>query len=310
MIPGTSRIGVLSFACVAACVGLSGALLVAQAATDSVTLDVVVTDDDGRPVEGLDQAQFRITENRRAVAVTSFGENALAGTTGPHGGRSVTLILDDTGIPPQLTSTVQKIARRFLEKSTQSDRVSVLRLTHRADELVWENSISLSRIANYRGGMVPLFGRETFENVLTRVKVISQQLDTADPLRHVIVCIGSPEVFDINEPFSGKQSLIWSYWTDAIRAASRANAAVYVIDPAGASRNFKIRGSASLTAQTGGVSYVNSNAFESAVDRIWSEASHYYVLGYDAPRAATDLREIDVRVTAPGVHTRARKNRG
>ena len=85
--------------------------------------------------------------------------------------------------------------------------------------------------------MVPHFGRETLENALTRVTTISRQLEATEHRRKAIVCIGAPDVFDINEPMQGRQSLIWSYWVDALQAASRANVGVYVIDPSGCDRS-------------------------------------------------------------------------
>jgi VWFA-related protein len=275
-----------------------------------VELDLVVLDEQGRPVQGLRRDDFRIKEDGKAVAIESFTEHTALGAFGRSDARSVVLLLDDTGVPPELTTRVQTIARQFIDRMGADDRVSVVRFNKRGDEIVGDRSIALSRIANYYGGMVPHFGRETFENALTRVTQISRQLEPEQHRRKAIVCIGAPEVFDVNEPTQGRASLIWPYWIGAIEAASRANVAVYVIDPAGTTGRVKIRGSGSLTAQTGGESFVNSNAFDTAVARIWDEASHYYLIEYAPSRSGDDLHEIEVKAAAPGVRVRARRNRG
>ena len=166
-----------------------------------------------------------------------------------------------------MTTRVQTIARMFVERMGRDDRVNVVRFNRRSDEAAGDRSAALSRISSYGAGMVPHFGRETYENALTRVTQLSRQLEADEHRRKAIVCIGAPEIFNIGEPARGSAGLIWPYWTDALRAASRTNAAVYLIDPAGATGDVKICGSASLTAQTGGEAFVNSNDFEGAVSR-------------------------------------------
>jgi VWFA-related protein len=220
------------------------------------------------------------------------------------------LILDDTGVPPGLTVRVQAIARMFIDRIGQDDRVNVVRFNSRSDEASGDRSAALSRIADYTAGIVPYFGRETYENALTRVTKISRQLEADEHRRKAIVCIGAPDIFNIDEPMQGSASLIWPYWIEALRAASRANAAVYVIDPEGLAGHLKIRGTVALTAQTGGEAFVNSNDFEGAVARIWDETSHYYMIGYEPSLGGEDLHDVEVKVEKPGVRVRARKRRG
>ena len=279
-------------------------------AGNDVELDVVVTDGQSRPVQGLRLDDFAIKENGKPVTVDSFTERTAMGAFGRSDARSVVLILDDTGTPPDLTVRVQTIARSFIDRMGQDDRVSVVRFNHRSDEAVGDRSTALSRIANYHGGMVPHFGRETYENALTRVTQISRLLETDEHRRKAVVCIGAPDIFDIIEPTRGRTSLIWPYWVSALQATSRANVAVYVIDPSGTTSDLKIRGSASLTAQTGGESFVNSNAFDTAVARIVDETSHYYMIGYSPSTSKDELRRIEVKVARPGIRVHARQSRG
>ena len=106
-------------------------------------LDVVAVDDSGRPVQGLRQDQFHVKENGRAVTIDSFTERAALGAFGRADARSVVLVLDDTGIPPQLTTTVQKIARQFIDRMGQDDRSASSGSPQRSDEAVGDRSIAL-----------------------------------------------------------------------------------------------------------------------------------------------------------------------
>ena len=72
----------------------------------------------------------------------------------------------------------------------------------------------------------------------------------------------------------------------------------------------KLSGSTSLVAQTGGEAFYNSNKFEQHVERIWSEAGHYYLLGYSPALSNRELHRIQVSVGRQGVRARARRSRG
>jgi VWFA-related protein len=304
------RVVVVALMAAAALAGWRGVRMNAQRAMYGVELDVVVVDDHGRPVQGLRRGDFKVKDNGKTVAIDSFTERASLGAFGPSDRRFVVLILDDTGVPPGLTVRVQAIARMFIDRIGQDDRVNVVRFNSRSDEATGDRSAALSRIANYTAGMVPHFGRETYENALARVTQISRQLEADEHRRKAIVCIGAPDIFNIDEPIQGSASLIRPYWIDALRAASRANTAVYLIDPEGVTGRVKIRGTASLTAQTGGEAFVNSNDFDGAVAKIWDETSHYYMIAYAPSPGGDDLHDVEVKVEKPGVRVRARKSRG
>ena len=105
------------------------------------------------------------------------------------------------------------------------------------------------------------------------------------------------------------------------RAANRANATIYTIDPRGlvagpdmdaevstTEWNAYLRDTQdslrTLSEQTGGLAVVNQNDFDKALKRIDSETSDYYVLGYYSknPDPLKRRRKIDVRVTRAGVN--------
>ena len=113
---------------------------------------------------------------------------------------------------------------------------------------------------------------------------------------------------------------------DITKAANRANATLYTIDPRGLVAgpdidqeinmndwNAFLRESQDslrvLAEQTGGIAIVNQNDFDKGLKRIDNETSDYYVLGYYSsnPDPLRRTRRIEVRTTRPGVTVRARE---
>jgi VWFA-related protein len=109
------------------------------------------------------------------------------------------------------------------------------------------------------------------------------------------------------------------------RAANRANATLYTIDPRGlvagpdidqevdtAEWNDHIRETQNslrvLAEQTGGIAVVNQNDFDRALKRIDNETSDYYVLGYYSsnPDPLKRTRRIEVRTKRDGVQVWSR----
>ena len=104
------------------------------------------------------------------------------------------------------------------------------------------------------------------------------------------------------------------------RAANRANATIYTIDPRGLVagqdmadevdqqdwQNFLMETQNSLrvlSEQTGGIAIVNQNDFDKALKRIDAETSDYYVLGYYSknPDPLRRVRKIEVKVSRDGL---------
>jgi VWFA-related protein len=104
------------------------------------------------------------------------------------------------------------------------------------------------------------------------------------------------------------------------RAANRANATFYTIDPRGLVAGPEIDETIEtaewqnyvretqdslrvLAEETGGIAVVNQNDFDQALKRIDAETSDYYVLGYYSsnPDLSKRRRRIEVRVTRSNV---------
>ncbi len=123
-----------------------------------------------------------------------------------------------------------------------------------------------------------------------------------------MVCVGGRALCD---PYfeNPEYSLARNQWRHAIVAAAQAQVAVYLVDPAGLSgRGFDLGNG--LVEQTGGVAFVESNSFDRAVEAIWDEASHYYLLEYDSTSRPRELHTIRVKMRPRGLHAHARTVRG
>jgi VWFA-related protein len=113
---------------------------------------------------------------------------------------------------------------------------------------------------------------------------------------------------------------------DLIKAANRANATLYTIDPRGliagpdidqdinmSDWSAFVRESQDslrvLAEGTGGIAIVNQNDFDKGLKRIDNETSDYYVIGYYSsnPDPMRRTRRLEVRTTRPGVTVRARE---
>jgi VWFA-related protein len=275
-------------------------------AAGAVKLDVSVVGDDGRPVSGLGADAFSVREDGQAVDITGFGAMSAGANIG---GRTIALVMDDSNVHPIYTSNIQSIARAFVARMNDPDVVGIVRFSHRDDELAGKREALLDRIGEFRAGTTLLSGRTLTAYALKRISQLARELRGVDEGRKVIVCIGAPIVFDTVEPVGSSASLIWPAWVDAMHETARANASVYLIDPTGLTGTRYLPGTG-LVTDTGGAAFVNSNDFNRAVDRIWAEAGHYYVLEYAARGPERVLHSIDVAVRGRNLHVHARRFRG
>jgi len=113
---------------------------------------------------------------------------------------------------------------------------------------------------------------------------------------------------------------------DLTKAANRANATLYTIDPRGLiagpdiDQDVKMSDWSAyvretqdslrvLAENTGGIAMVNQNDFDKGLKRIDNETSDYYVLGYYSsnPDPLRRTRKLDVRTSRAGVTIKARE---
>jgi VWFA-related protein len=126
-----------------------------------------------------------------------------------------------------------------------------------------------------------------------------------------------------NEQFSDAD--LASALGELTRAANRANATIYTIDPRGLAAGTDVQEQVNptewadylrksqdtlrvLAEETGGLAVINENDFNRALRRIDADTSDYYVIGYSSanPDVSRRRRRIEVRVTRPGLNVWSR----
>ncbi|MBI2833844.1 MAG: VWA domain-containing protein [Acidobacteria bacterium] len=186
----------------------------------------------------------------------------------------------------------------------------------------------------------PLDAERGFQarNTLETVKSVAEYMAGIRGRRKAVVFISEGIDYDIYDVFNSRYaSTIMDDARDAIAAATRANVSIYSVDPRGltqlgdesieiaslpddqslrlgpGSMQEELRRAQDslrvLADETGGFASVNANDFRAAFDRIVSENSSYYLLGYYPANERRDgrFRKIQVRVAKPGLQVRARK---
>jgi VWFA-related protein len=269
-------------------------------------VDAVVTDDAGKAVVGLKQDDFEVKDDGKRVELKTF--DAVAETGDLRTSRSIVLLLDDSGVGTGNTLAIQTIARVFVSRMAAADEFSVIRLNNRRDEAFGDRLEALLRISEYRSDALPFFGRETLENALRVFSKVSRTVEAIEHRRKALVCIGVAEVCSIQEP-TGRTSLIWRFWIDAVGAMGRANASLYSLEPNGGSRRNAMTGG-SIAEATGGEVFINTTEITRPIDIIRRDTGSYYLLGYWPMASDKPLHSVEVKVNRRGVHVRARRLRG
>jgi VWFA-related protein len=179
-------------------------------------------------------------------------------------------------------------------------------------------------------------------NTLDTLRQVAEWFGSVRGRRKAILFVSEGidyDIYDMIAPNGSNHqsaSMVMDATRDAIAAATRANVAIYGIDPRGltdlgdesieigsfpddtslgigpGSLQNELRLSQdslrTLSEETGGFAVVNKNDYATAYQRIVEDNSTYYVLAYYPPDARPGrLHKIDVRVTRPGLTVRARK---
>jgi VWFA-related protein len=177
-------------------------------------------------------------------------------------------------------------------------------------------------------------------NALDTIKNLAEYLGNIRGRRKALVLFSEGIDYDITDVFNNKDATtVMDATRDVLAAATRANVAVYGVDPRGiggavgdelievqsfpddttlglntgsfynevrlAQDSLRV-----LSDETGGFAAVNRNDFGTAFQRIVDDNSSYYVMGYYSTNDRRDgrFRKIEVRVPGrPGLTVRARK---
>src|SRR3954469_10748770 len=224
----------------------SCALLIAAASTVSIgqspqstatrlLVDAVAVDRQGMPVTNLKAedlegwvGHFRMPLESLAAVTPGSDER----------GRLVVLVLDDVTLPLPLLARVKEAARRFVSRMSPDDRMAVVTLNGAAMEATDDRSRLFRAIDDYTVRATGVLRLDTLgQHVLTTITTLARQMAEGPDQRKTIVAIGSGGLLDrpLPPPQAGRDLL--PEWIDAMRMLSIANAAYYVIDPAGVGGN-------------------------------------------------------------------------
>jgi VWFA-related protein len=208
-------------------------------------------------------------------------------------------------------------------------------------------SVTIERLRGIRsapdGGVQP--GDDTSQmerafnarNAMSTVRRLADFMAGVRGRRKALLLIGEGVDYDIHDAVGqggSTASAVLQDTHDAIAAATRGNVSIYAIDPRGLTGGDEDLISVSTTlpeqgaglqslqselrlsqdslrvlaANTGGFAAVNRNDLDSAFDRIVTENSTYYVLGYYSTNDRRDgrYRKLEVRLKRPGLRVRAR----
>jgi VWFA-related protein len=313
--------------------------------TDLVEIAAVVVDEHGAPVDSLGQSDFEIKDDGRSVPLAAFAAVNADAAASPADGRLIVLLLDD--VLPTMTERIKQVATMFADRMTGEDVGAVLylngsrhttttnrdRMLRQIDKL--KPSIGATPARRFSGGndiasmpsdacaecgnfgsrLTPSDGNgRSASHVLETIAAVSRQLALVEHRRKTIICIGNAGLFDLKV---SERSRDYSKWLDAIRETSRADVTVDVIDVRGLTGDM-YDGARGFAAETGGRAFVDSGDFTRAVNQIWWDSGHYYLLGYETndanlvgrtviPRSGT--HDVNVRLLRPGLTVRVRRTR-
>ncbi|MEQ1911885.1 MAG: VWA domain-containing protein, partial [Vicinamibacterales bacterium] len=307
-------------------------------------------------------------EERPLFASMPIEPDVQTNTTGE--GRLYLIVLDTLHTAPSNVPRVKSAVRQFIERSFGENDVAAVVFTGgqtsdsqdftnnrrlllaAVDRMIGMKSpgATLSRIeqmspARQQGD--PATDPFEFErayyarNAMEHIRALSNFMASVRGRRKAMLLVGEGVEYDFTDILGSNQATgVLETVRDAIGAATRANVAIYAVDPRGLTnpdadlivsssspgaddpslgdlgarsiaREFRqSQESLRMMAEdTGGFAVLNQNDFQSAFTRIVRDNSSYYVLGYYPTNDRRDgrFRGISVRVKRPGLTVRARR---
>ena len=248
-----------------------------------------------------------------------------------------------TNSPRLLLSAIDKFQGRKLPSAGAERLAAHLTADNSPDQFDQDrNRLDTAENLQYHQGTADPLDWERGDKarrVLDRLERVAEQMARLSGRRKALLWFSEGIDYDIYQPFnrSWASSLLNKTQT-TVAAAQRANVSVYAVDARGLNMlgqpimasSFSrypqlqfgtILGTlgelrlaqeslVSLADQTGGIAVVNTNDVDGALARIALDNSRYYLLGYYGDLenwSQGDFREIEVRVSRPGVSVRSRR---
>lgn len=329
--------------------------------------------EDGKPqkVDAFSFINIPVERRARPLFAKAPIEPDVANNLEGYDGRVYVLVLDDQHTHPLRSQRTKQAARAFIQRFIgANDTAAIVYTSGRSDvsqEFTNSQRRLLTSVDKFMGRKLRSSTLERFEEE-ARTRGTRQQGDRIDdPLdqeraytartaldslrnlsnylagisgrRKAIILFSEGIDYDIYDVFntSGGASTVLQASRDVVAAATRANVAIYGIDPRGlgalgddmievqdvpqdASLGLGISSFGNevqrsqdslrvLSNETGGFPIVNQNDLSAAFERVVADNSQYYLLGYYSTNEKRDgkFHRIEVKVNRPGVTVRSRR---
>lgn len=259
--------------------------------TDLVVVNATVTDENGRPLSGLQQSDFTILEDSHPQNIAFFGAHST-----PF---AAIILLDASGSMGNRMSLARSAAIRFVEGLRPEDAVAVYQFdskVRKVQDFSSSGDLSSRVFDAEANGMTVLYDA---------ILQAARELATRPERRKAIVVLSDGA--DTKSEVTKEK---------ALNGALAVDAAIYTVDMTqdgtGTNRDAHLgMVLRELSEKTGGI-YVGSGggpAMRDACKKIVQELSEQYTIGYQPSNQTADgrWRTISVQSKKPGVKIRARK---
>jgi VWFA-related protein len=284
----------------------------------TVPVYATVRDAQGRLVPGLTRADFRITDDGRPAAITTFSNDVLPA--------SIALLLDMSTSMIGEHARVRDAALHFVNALLPDDRVRVGTFGDEIALSPWltSNKAVLSRILQeevWPGGDTPLWSAmraamtSLAEETSRRVVVtLTDGIDTGCPRMIGAADSGAPHVVPAAFPAAQQPlgttriaSSPCAKFDDVEKLAVEGEFMLYAIGMEGPGLG---GGVIKLTDETGGGRFElkRNEDLVAAFKAVLDELHHQYALGFTPVALDGRTHQLDVRLVRPGLTARARKS--
>lgn len=294
-----------------AAVALASAFVVsafrpAAAADDIVTLDVVVTDAESRPIKDLQPADFELIDSGEPRRVDTVRLQS-------RGGRVIGILLDEFHVQAGGATLRARAALMHLVDThlRDDDMVALVKPLDPLHAITFTQDRARIReaIGAFEGHAGDYTPRSEFER-----KFMSRDPETADAARSQVVSAalqalarrlgdqqqGRKALIFISEGFRPRQPRAITY------AANRNRVALYAVDPNPQSAEDEpmLRW---IAEQTGGHASINHADLAPGIAQAIADLDHHFVLSFKRPGPADGrFHPVQVHIKRAGVHARLR----
>lgn len=275
-----------------------------RAATELVNLNISVVGADARPVQGLTEDQFEVSEDgiRQDITFFAAGEMPL----------DVAILLDTSSSMTGSLAMVQLAALRLVDALRPSDRATIMSIANGLRVLqpfTADKAAIRTAVRGTRAG-----GRTTlYASIYTALRELDKaRQGGSEPRRQAMVVLSDGQDTASGFGFDDLMDSVRRQAVPIYAIAPRPSAVVKaqreaVFGESTHEQDFELR---TLASESGARAFFPVALIELAgvYDDIANELAHQYSVGYQpaSPGRAGEFRRIVLRVTAPGVKWRTR----